>query len=83
MSNNSISYNQYKKYSYYLPQRIGPGALPNNQLTMCKVCNKNGYPHEAVVIQDEKIVNYHDGSEHIHKQVLDDSEIWTALWSST
>ena len=31
----------------------------------------------------EKIVNYHDGSEHIHKQILDDPEVWTALWGLT
>jgi len=80
VSNNSISYNQYK---YYLPQRIGPGALPNHRIAMCEVCRDNGYEHEAVVARAGKMLNYHNGTEHIHKQVLDDSEIWTALWSST
>ena len=73
----------YKNYDYYLPQRIGPGALPNDRLTACIVCSQNGYPHEAVIIRAKKLVNYHDGSGHIHKQVLDDPAIWAVLWSLT
>jgi hypothetical protein len=68
-------------HDYYLPQRIGPGALPNYKVIMCKVCSQNGYPHETVVARAKKIVNYNDGSKHIHRQVSDDPDIWAALWS--
>ncbi len=80
MSEYNISRDQYK---YYLPQRLGPGALQNEQVTICRICSKNGYKHEPIMIRAEKLVNYNDGSEHIHKKVLDDPEIWTALWSLT
>ena len=40
MSKNNVSYNQYGTYSYYLLQRIGPGALPNDQIKNCYECNE-------------------------------------------
>ena len=83
MSNNNISYDQYKKYSYYLPQRIGPGALANHRIPMCEVCKDNGYEHEAIVVRAGKLLNYHTGTEHVHKQILDDPKIWAELWSVT
>lgn len=80
----NISYNQY--INYYLPHCVGPGSLPNYLVSTCQICRDNGYPHEAVVVQTLlgntiKLVNYSDGSEHVHKQVLDDREVWSALWS--
>ena len=73
----------YKKYDYYLPQRIGPGALANHRIVTCDVCKDNGYEHEAVVARAGKLLNYHNGTEHVHKQVLDDPKIWAELWSLT
>lgn len=82
MSEYNISYSQYKKY--YLPQRIGPGALGNNQVEMCQVCSQNDWPHEAVVYRDGRILNYYTGEEHVHKEVFDDPRAWTALgWRTT
>ena len=86
-NNSSSEPNIYYEYrtsdTHYLPQRIGAGALPNTKIKVCEVCTHNGYPHETIVARATKIVNYNDGSEHIHRQILDDPDIWTALWSLT
>jgi len=80
MYKDNISRDQYK---YYLPQRIGLGSLPNELISICRICAENGYKNEAVIRRSGKLVNYTDGSEHIHKQVVDDPQVWTALWSLT
>ena len=69
MSNYNISYSQYKN-NYYLPQRIGPGSLGNNQVRMCKFCSQNGFYNEPIVFR--KIsgkwipFDYYSGQRHQH-----------------
>jgi hypothetical protein len=85
-SNNGNQGNKNYSYrtsdTYYLPQRIGPGALANHRIATCEVCKDNGYAHEAVVARAGKLLNYHTGTEHLHKQILDDPKIWAELWSN-
>jgi hypothetical protein len=70
MANNYISYNQYKHY--YLPQRIGPGALGNDQVKMCKFCSQNGFHNEPIIFRRHNgrwhPVNYFNGQPHQHRQ---------------
>jgi hypothetical protein len=65
MTYNNISYNQYKKYSYYLPQRIGPGALPNEAVKKCYKCNA---PVAFKRRQDGswQLLDYFTGQPHQH-----------------
>ena len=83
MSSNHNDDDPNYKY-YYLPQRIGPGSLPNNRVPTCDVCRENGYPHESVIAKTLpnntiRIVNYFDGSEHVHKDVSDDPHAWATV----
>jgi hypothetical protein len=67
MANYNVSYGRYK---YYLPQRIGPGALSNDQVKMCKICSQNGYHNEPIVFRKHNCkwipLNYYDGQKHEH-----------------
>jgi hypothetical protein len=67
MANHNIQYNQYNKYSYYLPQRIGPGALPNDQVKHCYKCRK---PIQFRKRSDNKgwqLLDYFTGQPHQHR----------------
>jgi hypothetical protein len=69
----NIGYTTHNYKYYYLPQRIGPGALGNDQVKMCKYCSQNGFHNEPIVFHklSGKWVpfNYFDGRQHTeHKQ---------------
>ncbi len=67
MANYNASYNQYKHYDYYLPQKIGPGALPNDKIRRCYKCNE---PIQFKKRSDGtwQLLNYFTGQQHEHRQ---------------
>ncbi|MGH9983811.1 MAG: hypothetical protein ACRD8W_07640 [Nitrososphaeraceae archaeon] len=74
MSNNNISYNQYKKYSYYLPQRIGLGALANEQVRRCYKCKEPIAFRKRPDGKGWQLLNYFDGKLHEHNRKGEESE---------
>ena len=59
----------YKNYDYYLPQRIGPGALGNEQVRRCYKCKE---PIAFKKRQDGsggwQLLDYFTGQQHEHRQ---------------
>ncbi|MGH9926593.1 MAG: hypothetical protein ACRD5B_14575 [Nitrososphaeraceae archaeon] len=82
MSNIYIESFTNKHYS--LPQRIGPGSLPNDKVPMCRICASQGFPHESVVSRKmsdgiRRILNYNNGKVHQHRPT--EEELWEVLWN--
>jgi hypothetical protein len=63
------------------------GDLPNDQMKTCKICTKNGFPHEPIFfekirgrvladganeVKGYRVVNYTDNSQHEHKDLWKD-----------
>ena len=64
----------YKKYDYYLPQRIGPGALQNEQVRRCYKCKVPiGFKkrHDGSGWQ---VLDYFTGQQHEHRQRREEVE---------
>lgn len=58
---------QFKNYDYYLPQRIGPGALPNDRVKKCYKCNE---PIQFKRRPDGtyQLLDYFTGQPHEHRE---------------
>jgi hypothetical protein len=67
MSNHFKPIDQYTNNDYYLPQRIGPGALPNDQIKKCYKCNE---PIQFRKRPDGtwQLLDYFTGQQHVHRQ---------------
>lgn len=69
MSNYNISHDQYKNHygGYYLPQRIGPGSLANDQVKRCYKCND---PIQFRKRPDGtyQLLDYFTGQQHTHRK---------------
>ena len=63
----------YKNYDYYLPQRIGPGALPNDAIKKCYKCNE---PIQFRKRPDGtyQLLDYFTGQLHEHRQRSEEVE---------
>jgi hypothetical protein len=66
MANYYKPIDQFKNYDYYLPQRIGPGALPNDQIRKCYKCNG---PIQFRKRPDGtyQLLDYFTGQQHVHR----------------
>ena len=72
-SNYDISSIRYKKYPYYLPQRIGPGALPNEQVRRCYKCKEPIAFRRRQNGKGWQLLNYFDGTFHEHYRRNEDN----------
>ncbi|MGH9988354.1 MAG: hypothetical protein ACRD8W_30840 [Nitrososphaeraceae archaeon] len=66
----------YKNYDYYLPQRVGPGALANEQVRRCYKC-KEPIAFKKRPDGTYQLLNYFDGTFHEHgrkEEEVDDRE---------
>ncbi|MPZ05864.1 MAG: hypothetical protein GEU26_05495 [Nitrososphaeraceae archaeon] len=71
--NLSNTYRPYYTNKYYLPQRIGPGALGNDQVKKCFTCRNNGFINESITFKKRPdgswlLVDYYSGQPHEHRQ---------------
>lgn len=66
MAESYIPDNQNVYYDYYLPQRIGPGALPNDKIKQCYKCKA---PIQFLRRPDGswQLLDYFTGQNHEHK----------------
>ena len=67
MAKNYISFNQYKDYNYYLPQKIGPGALANDHVRRCFTC-KEPIAFRKRLDGSWQLLDYFTGLQHEHRQ---------------
>jgi hypothetical protein len=62
-------YNNYNpQYNYYyLPQRIGPGALPNEAVKKCYKCNEPIQFRKRPEGKGWQLLDYFTGQPHQHR----------------